>query len=123
MKKNMLVLPLLAAIATPAFAQEPTVTLAPIPIVSEAPQQVTVAQLVDETGLSAQRVRMVVGPRSGYAEYRITYERAQRQFKNALGEERYNDLMAGRRIDLYNQKAATVAQVDAKPADNRVLAP
>ena len=123
MKKNMLALTLLAAIAAPAVAQEPTVNLAPIPIVSEVPQQVTVAQLVDETGLTAQRVRMVVGPHSGYAEYRITYDRAQRQFKNALGERRYNDLMAGRRIELYNQKAATVARVDAKPDNKPVMAP
>lgn len=123
MKKNMLVLSLLATISAPALAQESTVTLAPIPIVSEAPQQVTVAQLADETGLTPQRVRMVVGPRSGYAEYRITYERAQRQFRNALGETRYNDLMAGRRIDLYNQKAATVARIDAKPDGDRISAP
>lgn len=123
MKTNILVLALLASSAAPAFAQESTVTLAPIPIVSEVPQQVTVAQLADETGLSQQRVRMVVGPRSGYGEYRITYERAQRQFKNALGEERYSDLMAGRKIELYNQKAANVAMVDAKPENKPVMAP
>ena len=56
-------------------------------------------------------------------EYRITYERAQRQFKNALGEERYSDLMAGRKIELYNQKAANVAMVDAKPENKPVMAP
>ena len=123
MKTNILVLALLASSAAPAFAQESTVTLAPIPIVSEVPQQVTVAQLADETGLSQQRVRMVVGPRSGYGEYRITYARAQRQFKNALGEERYSDLMAGRKIELYNQKAANVAMVDAKPENKPVMAP
>ena len=112
MKTNMLVLTLLAAIAAPAAAQE-IQNLAPIAAPSSE-HQVTVKQLADETGLSPQRVRMVVGPRSGYAEYRITYSRAQKQFKNALGEERYNDLMAGRRIELYNQKAAAVAVVDAK---------
>jgi hypothetical protein len=120
MKTNLLALTLLAAIAAPAAAQDPTVNLAPIPI---APEQVTVSQLADETGLTEQRVRMVVGPRSGYAEYRVTFDRAQRQFKNALGEERYNDLMAGRRIELYNQKAATVAKVDAKPERDRTMAP
>jgi hypothetical protein len=123
MKTNLLALTLLAAIAGPAAAQDPTVNLAPIPIAAPAPEQVTVSQLAEETGLTAQRVRMVVGPRSGYAEYRITFDRAQRQFKNALGEERYNDLMAGRKIELYNQKAATVAKVDAKPERNRAMAP
>ncbi|MGH8027585.1 MAG: hypothetical protein ACREO0_12740, partial [Pseudoxanthomonas sp.] len=112
MKTNFLALTLLAAIATPAAAQDSTVTLAPIPAATENVQQVTVRQLADETGLTPRSVRMVVGARSGYAEYRVTFNRAQRQFKNALGEERYNDLMAGRRIELYNQRAATVARVD-----------
>lgn len=123
MKTNLLALTLLAAISVPAAAQDPTVDLAPIPIAAPAPEQVTVRQLADETGLSENRVRMVVGPRSGYAEYRITFDRTQRQFRNALGEERYNDLMAGRRIELYNQKAATVARVDAKSDRHPVMAP
>lgn len=121
MKTNLLALTLLAAIAAPAAAQDSTVNLAPMPIV--APEAPTVRQLADETGLTPQRVRMVVGPRSGYAEYRITYDRAQRQFRNALGEERYNDLMAGRKIDLCNPKATAVAKVDAKPDRNQTLAP
>ena len=123
MKTNLLALTLLAAISVPAAAQDPTVDLAPIPIAAPAPEQVTLRQLADETGLSENRVRMVVGPRSGYAEYRITFNRTQRQFRNALGEERYNDLMAGRRIELYNQKAATVARVDAKSDRHPVMAP
>jgi len=121
MKTNLLALTLLAATAAPAIAQDATVDLAPVPIA--APEAPSVRQLADETGLSAQRVRMVVGPRSGYAEYRITFDRAQRQFRNALGEERYKDLMAGRKIDLYNQKAATVAKVDAEPDNKQVMAP
>ena len=122
MKTNLLALTLLAAIAAPAAAQDATVNLAPVPIA--APDAPTVRQLADETGLTPQRVRMVVGPRSGYAEYRITYDRAQRQFRNALGEERYNDLMAGRKIDLYNQKASTrVAKVDAKSDSTQAMAP
>lgn len=123
MKTNLLALTLLAAIAAPAAAQDSTVNLAPVPIAAPATEQVTVRELADETGLSPHRVRMVVGPRSGYAEYRITFDRTQRQFRNALGEERYNDLMAGRKIDLYNHKAATVASVEAKSDRNQVMAP
>ena len=111
MKTNLLVLTLLAAIAAPALAQDSTVTLAPIPASSDDSQQVTVRQLADETGLSPQRVRMVVGARSGYGEYRVNFDRVQKQFRNALGEERYNDLMAGRRIERYNHRAANVASV------------
>ncbi|MEO8367421.1 MAG: hypothetical protein ABI538_14595 [Pseudoxanthomonas sp.] len=123
MKTNLLALTLLAAFAAPAVAQDTTVNLAPVPIAAPATEQVTVSQLADETGLSPHRVRMVVGPRSGYAEYRITFDRTQRQFRNALGEERYNDLMAGRKIDLYNQKATNVARVEAKSDRNQVMAP
>lgn len=124
MKTNLLALTLLAAIAAPAAAQDSTVNLAPVPIAApEVPLQVTVRELADETGLSPHRVRMVVGPHSGYAEYRITYNRSQRQFKNALGEERYNDLMAGRKIELYHQKTATVAKIEAKSDRNQVMAP
>lgn len=111
MKINLLALTLLAAIAAPAAAQDSTVTLAPIPAASDDSRQVTVRQLADETGLAPHRVRMVIGARSGYAEYRVNFDRVQKQFRNALGEERYNDLMAGRRIELYNQKAANVASV------------
>lgn len=119
MKINLLALTLLAAIAAPAAAQDSTVTLAPVPAASDDTRQVTIRQLADETGLTPQRVRMVVGARSGYGEYRVTFDRAQKQFRNALGEDRYNDLMAGRRIELYSQKADAVARVDAKPAINR----
>ena len=37
--------------------------------------------------------------------------------------ERYNDLMAGRKIELYHQKAATVAKIEAKSDRNQVMAP
>lgn len=121
MKTNMLVLALLAAIAAPAAAQE-IQDLAPV-AAPATEQPVTVKDLAAETGLSENRVRMVVGPRTSHAEYRITFARSQRQFKNALGEERYNDLMAGRRIELRNQKSAAVASVDTKHKNNPVTTP
>ena len=111
MKTNLLALTLLAAIAAPAAAQDSTVNLAPIPIAAPILEQPTVKQLAAETGLTENRVRMVVGPHSGYAEYRVTFNRSQRQFRNALGEERYNDLMAGRRIQLDDQQASSLASV------------
>ncbi len=119
MKMNLLALTLLAAIAAPAAAQDSTVTLAPIPAASDETQHVTVRQLADETGLTPQRVRMVVGARSGYGEYRVNFDRVQKQFRTALGEERYNDLMAGRRIELYNQRASNIASVRTPAAIQR----
>ena len=123
MKTNTLMLTLLAAIALPATAQE-VKDLAPIPISGHAAtQEITVKELADYTGLSERNVAMVVGARTPYAEYRTSFDRVERQFKRALGEERYNDLMAGRKIELYNQRAASVASVDTKAEANRATAP
>ena len=111
MKTNTLMLTLLAAIALPATAQE-VKDLAPVPISGyAATQEITVKELADYTGLSERKVAMVVGARTPYAEYRTSFNRVERQFKRALGEERYNDLMAGRRIQLDDQQASSLASV------------
>ena len=111
MKTNTLMLTLLAAIALPATAQE-VKDLAPVPISGyAATQEITVKELADYTGLSERNVAMVVGARTPYAEYRTSFNRVERQFKRALGEERYNDLMAGRRIQLDDQQASSLASV------------
>ena len=111
MKTNTLMLTLLAAIALPATAQE-VKDLAPVPISGHAAiQEITVKELADYTGLSERKVAMVVGARTPYAEYRTSFNRVERQFKRALGEERYNDLMAGRRIQLDDQQASSLASV------------
>ena len=64
------------------------------------------AALADETGLSQQQVRMVLGPRTARAEYRTSYDRVERKFKAALGEQRYQDLLAGRTIVLHDAFAS-----------------
>ncbi len=77
-----------------------------IPVVVSAPGSagyITVRQLAKETGLEQRQVRMVLGAHSGHAEYRVSFNRTQQQFRSALGEERYQDLMAGRPIPLYRQ--------------------
>lgn len=58
----------------------------------------TVAQLAQKTGLTERNVRMVLGARTPYAEYRIVYNRVQRQFKDAVGESNYDRLMRGESI-------------------------
>jgi len=52
----------------------------------------SVAQLAQETGLSERNVRMVVGGRTAYAEYRVIFNRVDRQFKEAVGEVRYEQI-------------------------------
>lgn len=49
----------------------------------------SIAQLAQETGLSERNVRMVVGGRTAYPEYRVIFNRVDRQFKEAIGEVRY----------------------------------
>lgn len=80
-----------------------------------ADDYVTASQLARETGLTPRQVRMVIGPHSGSAEYRLRFDRVQRQFRDALGPERYQDLIAGRPIPLYHQ-AEGQAPADKVPA-------
>lgn len=55
----------------------------------------TVSALALETGLSERSIRMLVGARTPYAEYRSSYARVDRRFKEAVGEVRYQ-LLTGR---------------------------
>ena len=112
MNARLPLLALLSALALPAAAQDElrVVVVAPV-------EYVTARQLAAETGLSERQVRMVLGPHSGYAEYRLNFDRKKREFRDALGEERYQDLIAGRPIPLYRQEAiATRALADAGDA-------
>jgi hypothetical protein len=49
-----------------------------------------------ETGLSVRDVKMVLGARSGYAEYLASYDQTRKRFVRAIGKPRYLELMAGR---------------------------
>jgi len=122
MNTRLIMIALLSAIALPVAAQ--AVDPPQIKVVVSANQpagHVTVAQLANETGLDERQVRMVVGARTVHANYRYTFDRNQRRFREALGEERYRDLMAGRPIPLFHQGDAgtgdrtLVADVDTGP--------
>ena len=93
MKTSLIASVLFIASAPFAYAQQ-TQELAPIDA-SIMTQEVTVQQLANETGLSPRHVRMVLGSRTDHADYRIVYAKKERQFRQALGEERYQDLLAG----------------------------
>ncbi len=54
-----------------------------------------ISQISQLTGVSERHVRMVAGARSAYAEYRIVYDRVERQLKVSLGEEGFQRLLAG----------------------------
>jgi hypothetical protein len=81
----------------------------------------SVAQLARETGLTERNVRMVLGARTPYAEYRVMYSRVERQFKRAVGEDNYDRLMRGESIVIERTRtreavAARAAGASSAPA-------
>ena len=68
-----------------------------------------VRNLAVATGLSEREVQMVLGARTAFPEYRTSYDRVEQRFIKALGEQRYDDLMAGRDITLDNVQHQVLA--------------
>ena len=68
-----------------------------------------VRDLAAATGLTRSEVKMVLGARTPYFEYLTSYARAQRRLEQALGKQRYDDLMAGREIVLENGQRFALA--------------
>jgi hypothetical protein len=66
--------------------------------------------LVTESGMSLRDVKMVLGARSGHAEYLASYDQTQRRFVRAIGKARYRDLIAGRAVPMLHpdQRVAMV---------------
>lgn len=64
--------------------------LAAAPLAQAADE--SIAQLASQTGLTERNVRMVLGARTQFAEYRIVYRRVDRQFREAVGDVRYEQL-------------------------------
>ena len=65
-------------------------------------ENLQVRDLAAATGLTPSEVKMVLGARTPYFEYLTSYARSQKQLEQALGKQRYDDLMAGREIVLDN---------------------
>lgn len=71
-----------------------------------------ITKLAEYTGLSERKVQMILGCHTCYAEYRYTYQRSLNKFKQALGEENFEQLMAGQPVTLGNGVEVRVASVD-----------
>ena len=82
----------------------------------------TVAQLSRETGLSERNLRMVLGARTPYAEYRTQFDRVSWTLKRAVGNENYRRLLNGEQVVL-ERKAAPDAEraiaTEAPAADKK----
>jgi hypothetical protein len=74
-----------------------------------------VKQLAEHAGISERNVKMILGCRTCYAGYTYTYQRALTKLKRAIGEENYQQLVAGEPVRLDNgiQVQARVATIDA----------
>src|SRR5688500_8126262 len=55
-------------------------------------QDNVIEALSQETGLSARDVKMVLGARSGFAEYQASYDQTKKRFVRALGKPRYEEI-------------------------------
>lgn len=55
----------------------------------------SVDALSQETGVSGRHIRMIAGARTPYAEYRIVYDRIERQLRDAMGDAAYERLQRG----------------------------
>ena len=62
------------------------------------------------TGLTPSEVQMVVGARTPHPEYFTSFERSQRRMVQALGQQRFNDLVAGREIVLDDGQRVALVQ-------------
>ena len=77
-----------AAVAAPALAQEDPI-----------------ATLAKQSGLSERKVRMLVGARTAFAEYRSTFDRSEDKLIKAIGRSNYERLLSGQPIELPRQAA------------------
>lgn len=108
MRTTPILCTLLAAIPGLLAAQPPAVqsqdpSHAQLTEIQVRPQaSVDIRVLAADIGLTVGEAQMVFGARTTHMEYMTSYERAQRRAIDALGTERYNELMAGHTIRLNN---------------------
>jgi len=74
---------------------------ATLPGLATASDAVTIKVIADSAGMSDRHVRMLLGSaRTPYSEYRMAFSRIEHQFVQAIGKERYRDLLAGKPVQL-----------------------
>jgi len=100
------------------FARIAVVEAALAAVPSAFATDATVADLSRDTGVSERHIRMVVGARTPYPEYRIVFDRVERQLKSALGQEGYQYLLKGEVAAAAQIQRARAAQVAAAKAGN-----
>lgn len=72
----------------------------------------SVAELARDSGLTERNVRMLLGARTPYAEYRCCYSRMLRQFKQSIGDEAYQRLANDGYVPEIDSRFAGIADQD-----------
>jgi hypothetical protein len=99
------------------FARIAVVAAALAAVPSAFANEANVADLSRETGVSERHIRMVVGARTPYPEYRIMFDRVERQLKSALGQEGYQYLLEGEvaaAVEIRRERVAREAAIAAQ---------
>jgi hypothetical protein len=81
-----------------------------VPGLALAASPTQIRDLAAATGLNERDVQMVMGAHTAYPQYLTRYDWARRRVVAVLGTERYNDLMAGREIQLDNGIRVAIAK-------------
>jgi predicted transcriptional regulator len=55
-------------------------------------------ELAQEIGLTERQVQMILGNRTSYAEYRTSYNSSVRKMQNAIGRDRYDQMLSSGRF-------------------------
>jgi hypothetical protein len=84
--------------------------LALAPGLAFAGSPLQIRDLAAATGLNERDVQMVLGAHTAYPQYLTKYDWARRRFVSVLGQDRYEDLMAGREITLDNGIRVAIAK-------------
>ena len=63
---------------------------------ANSPDIVYIEDLAAASGLHPRQVQMVLGASTAFSQYKATHARVERRFIAAVGQARYDDLLAGR---------------------------
>ena len=99
------------------FARIAVVAAALAAVPSAFAADATVADLARQTAVSERHIRMVSGARTPYPEYRIVFDRVERQLKSALGNDGYERLLGGgvaAAAEIHRARIADAAQLASK---------
>ncbi|WP_167284930.1 hypothetical protein [Marilutibacter alkalisoli] len=83
--------------------------------------EASVKALSEISGVSERHVRMVLGARTPYPEYRIVYDRKKKQLEEAIGPETFNRLLAGDKVELAPRQAPSqaIAKAEVRPQERQ----